>query len=247
MNYIENNYADAKTGSVFVIPPFIYHGYYDGADLEIFHIALNKNFIDKFHTELHSFKYYSMMFEIEPVLRKSLKQEYFLQLDENELAELVPELNSLCHYEKLNFSGIITLKNAKALSIIGQLMYMFSQKNSTISNNENPSSQSIIAGVNFIHENYTEKIYMQQLADLCFMSFSTFSRKFKQIFDMSPGDYIMKLRIENAKTLLKETDKSMTPVAQDCGFFDLSHFTHYFKQFESCTPYQYKKRLSYNK
>ncbi len=242
-HYIEDNWANAQTGSVFVIPPNIMHGYYAGPDLEIFHLALNKSFMNNFSKELHSFENFSMLFEIEPLLRKALNEEFFLRLTETELNELLPELNNLIKCEQTKYSGITILKNAKALSIIGSLTCLYTQKKSAIYKRNPPVTKNLIDGVNYIHENYMEKIHMPDLAALCFMSYSTFSRNFKKIFNLSPSDYIMKLRIENAKLLLKNTDKNISSIAQDCGFFDLSHFSHYFYKFEKTTPMKYRKNI----
>ena len=246
-HYIENNSADAQTGSVFVIPPNIMHGYFAGPDLEIFHLALSKSFMNKFSKELHSLENFSMLFEIEPILRKALNEEFFLQLNETEMSNLLPELNNLIDCEKTRYTGITTLKNAKSLSIIGSLTCLYSQKKSAIYKRTQPVTKNLVDGVNFIHENYMDKIHMQDLADLCFMSYSTFARNFKKIFNVSPSDYIIKLRIENAKLLLKNSDKSISEIAQDCGFFDLSHFSHYFYKFEKTTPMKYRKKHLRNK
>ena len=241
-HYIENNYVAAQKGSVFVLPPDIMHGYYAGPDLEIFHLALNKSFMSNFSKELHSFKNFPIIFEIEPMLRKSLNEEFFLQLTDEELNNLIPELNNLIRCEALNYPGIVTLKNAKALSIIGSLTCSYSQKKSDAPQNTQLTTKNLINAVNYIHENYTDKIHLPDLASLCFMSYSTFSRNFKRIFAFSPSDYIMKLRIERAKNLLQDTERSITNIAQDCGFFDLSHFSHYFCKFEKITPMKYRKQ-----
>ena len=86
-----------------------------------------------------------------------------------------------------------------------------------------------------------EKIKVQELADICFMSYATFSRYFKRVFNVSPTEYIMTLRIKNAKNLLRNTEKSISQIAQDCGFFDLSHFSHYFYEYEKTTPLKYRR------
>jgi AraC-like DNA-binding protein/quercetin dioxygenase-like cupin family protein len=241
-HYIEDNSVSAQKGSVFVLPPNIMHGYYAGPDLEIFHLALSKRFMNVFSKELHSFKNYPIIFEIEPMLRKALNEEFFLQLTDAELKNLLPELNNLIDCEQVKYPGIVTLKNAKALSIIGSLTCIYSQKKSDIDKNSQLTTKNLIDGINYIHENYTDKIHLPDIAALCFMSYSTFSRNFKKIFGLSPSDYIMKLRIEHAKNLLNDTERSLANIAQDCGFFDLSHFSHYFCKFEKITPMKYRKQ-----
>ena len=242
-HYIEDNSVDASKGCVFVLPPNIMHGYYAEPDCEIFHLVLSKSFINKFSKELHSFKNFSLFFEIEPMLRKVLNEEFFLQLTNSELNDLLPELNNLIHCEEIKYSGVTTLKNAKALSIIGSLTYLYSQKKAKFYDNTQIATKNLIAGVNYIHENYMDKIHLPDVAALCFMSYSTFSRYFKKIFNLSPFDYLMKLRIERAKILLTTTDQSASDIAQICGFFDQSHFSKYFYKFENVTPMKYRKTV----
>lgn len=240
-HYIEDNYTPARCGSVFVLPPNIMHGYYAGPDLEIFHLVLSNSFINKFSKELSSLAGYSTLFEIEPILRKALTDELFLQLSVSEMKMLLPELNNLVACEKIDYKGIKTIKNARALSIIGTLTQLISQKKPSGSEQNQPPAKNLIKSVEYIHENYMEKIHVQELADICFMSYATFSRYFKRVFNVSPTEYIMVLRIKNAKKLLRDTEKPVSLIAQECGFFDLSHFSHYFFAYEKMTPIQYRK------
>ena len=243
-HYIEDNSVNASRGTVFVLPPNIMHGYYAAPDCEIFHLVLSPSFMTNFSKELHSFQGFSLFFEIEPMLRKVLREEFFLQLSDFELSALIPELNNLIRCEDMKYSGTITLKNAKTLAIIGTLTYLYSQKKNKFYDHNQVSTPNLIAGVNYIHENYMEKIHLPDVAALCFMSYSTFSRYFKKIFNASPFDYLMKLRIEHAKVLLKNSNQTISDIAQNCGFFDQSHFSKHFYKFENITPIKYKKTFT---
>jgi hypothetical protein len=70
------------------------------------------------------------------------------------------------------------------------------------------------------------------------------SRKFSKYFDnLSFGDYIRKLRIEKAITLMETTDYSLTEIAYLTGFSDQSHFNRIFKKQTGQNPSFYKKSL----
>ncbi|MFY7786479.1 MAG: helix-turn-helix transcriptional regulator, partial [Thermoflexibacteraceae bacterium] len=58
----------------------------------------------------------------------------------------------------------------------------------------------------------------------------------------SPTDYQIVHRINKAKKLIR-SEENITQVALECGFFDHSHFTHYFNKFLGITPSQYKKNI----
>ena len=57
----------------------------------------------------------------------------------------------------------------------------------------------------------------------------------------SPNFFIANIRINNAKVLLKTTDKRISDIAVQIGFFDHSHFIRTFKKIVGATPAEYRK------
>ena len=76
----------------------------------------------------------------------------------------------------------------------------------------------------YILENFTQNISLQQLAGHCLVSPFHFSRIFKSIMNISPHQYLKKVRLNHAKILLTTTGESVTDVAFACGFNSLEHF-----------------------
>lgn len=74
------------------------------------------------------------------------------------------------------------------------------------------------------------------LAGQCGLSSSYFSEAFKQTTGLTPHQWLLKQRIERAKTQLRETDASLATIASNCGFFDQSHFSRVFSRLEECGP-----------
>ena len=60
---------------------------------------------------------------------------------------------------------------------------------------------------------------------------------------MSLSTYITRQRIDYARYLLKNTDRSMADIASECGFFDQSHFTKSFRAVEGSPPLRYRKQV----
>ena len=100
-----------------------------------------------------------------------------------------------------------------------------------------PSLRSIM------EDNYCYKLSLEDYAELCHCSLSTFKREFQQTFNESPGKWITKRRVEHAANLLVNTDQSVSQVAFESGFEDLSHFSRVFKQVTGKNPTEYKKDL----
>jgi hypothetical protein len=83
---------------------------------------------------------------------------------------------------------------------------------------------------------------LQQVSDELEINPAYLSREFSKYFDnLSFGDYVRKLRIEKAITLIEKTDYSLTEIAYLTGFSDQSHFTRIFKKQTGKTPTFYKK------
>ena len=81
------------------------------------------------------------------------------------------------------------------------------------------------------------------LADLAEMSTVYLRRQFKDAYGISPGAYIKKVRIENAKALLRTGLFSVTEVAVKCGFNSISYFSYEFHNCEGITPGEYAGRF----
>lgn len=68
-------------------------------------------------------------------------------------------------------------------------------------------------------------------------------REFKKYFSVSPLAYIMKVRINSAKAMLKTGYYTVSQVAEMCGFFSLSYFSYSFRKSTGTSPTQYAKRF----
>lgn len=93
----------------------------------------------------------------------------------------------------------------------------------------------------YLEQNYTEKITLNTLADVAGMNPKYFCRYFKSLTSRSPIDYLNYYRIECAREQLSTTDLPITEVAFNCGFNEVSYFIKTFKKYLGITPKQYMK------
>lgn len=82
----------------------------------------------------------------------------------------------------------------------------------------------------------------QELAKRAGLSLSQFYERFNRELGLPPGEFIKKERVELAKTLLLETDKSITQIAFELGFSSSQYFSTVFKTYTFETPRHYRTK-----
>ena len=98
----------------------------------------------------------------------------------------------------------------------------------------------------YLNEHYAETVTVDKLAAIAHYSPAQFRRLFHSLTQMSPSDYIANVRVNAAKTLLGTTDRRISDIAQDIGFFDHAHFIRTFKHVVGVTPAKYRKAVSHH-
>jgi len=82
---------------------------------------------------------------------------------------------------------------------------------------------------------------LQHLAEALFVSASSAGRAFRQTTGENFGDYIRRIRLENAIQLLTETELSNEQIVKACGFRDVPNFYRLFKKHTGMTPFLYRR------
>lgn len=93
----------------------------------------------------------------------------------------------------------------------------------------------------YIHGHLSEDLSREQLAGLVHLTPDYLSHLFKKKTGLSLMNYIIHERIEAAKLMLLKTDHSISEIAKDCGFQNISYFSKQFRTFTGMTPREYRK------
>lgn len=88
----------------------------------------------------------------------------------------------------------------------------------------------------YVENNYTGRITIDQLCDMAHISRFYFCRVFKSITGKSLGEYLNQLRINKAEALLKDGGVNITEAAISCGFDDINYFSRVFKKYKKKAP-----------
>ena len=93
----------------------------------------------------------------------------------------------------------------------------------------------------YIQDNLREELTLERISQTLSMSPYHFAHAFKQAVGLAPHRYVVKCRIDRAKSLLRDTDLSVTEIAHQVGFANQSHFSVAFHKLTGQTPRRYRR------
>ncbi len=95
--------------------------------------------------------------------------------------------------------------------------------------------------ISYISEHSSEKITIENLAEIIMVSPDYFTKMFKKSIGKTPIDYINAIRVNHAIQLLIDTAESMPEIAERVGFCNANYFHRIFKQYMNTSPLAYRK------
>lgn len=102
------------------------------------------------------------------------------------------------------------------------------------------SSERLAIVMSYIYENYSQDIFLSDVAELVAMEASTFSRFFRKRTGHNFKDFIILLRVHHACRMLTTTNFSMTAICYESGFNNTANFNNNFRKLCGTTPSQYR-------
>lgn len=98
--------------------------------------------------------------------------------------------------------------------------------------------------LDFIEKNYSEQITIDDMIRDIPVSKYHFIRLFRRMIGITPYQYLTNYRINVSKTLLRSTNKTVSEIAEMCGFLDTSNFITHFKKHTGQKPLGYRHDFS---
>jgi AraC-like DNA-binding protein len=105
---------------------------------------------------------------------------------------------------------------------------------------QNPESHMI----RVMEDNFAFNLKLENYAQLCHMSLSTFKKSFRKHYATTPGNWLKNKKLDLASNRLLTSDLSISQISLDCGFEDTSHFIRVFKEKFQLTPLHYRQKHS---
>lgn len=94
---------------------------------------------------------------------------------------------------------------------------------------------------NYVRQHYIDGFTSAQIQEACGLSYKYAGTLFKEVTGQTIKEYQCTLRLRKAEQLLKETNKSITEIAQLTGFSDVFYFSKIFHRKKGCPPGEYRK------
>ena len=98
------------------------------------------------------------------------------------------------------------------------------------------SNPKVLRAIHMMDQHIEDPLSCLQLAQTVEVSTRQLERLFQQYFSCTPGQYYLRMRLEEARDLLRRTSHSILDVAMACGFVSTSHFTKCYRNRYHCTP-----------
>lgn len=221
---------NVSRGDVFMIPPYLPHGYSNTKNLDVYHLVLHPDFLKQYLDEAMSVEGFTLFSEIEPYLRGNTGVARFLRLNEQEFSEIRNDLHLIDSGGRYTLYEAVPLKKHVALKVLYQLSMMLSRQTYSVSPKRDIKySQQIMQTLEYIHTNFDKKLTVDELAKRVFLSRSSFIRSFEAVCNIAPAEYIRTYRRGKAIEYLK-SDVKRSEIAQMCGYYDTAHMIHALKK-----------------
>jgi AraC-like DNA-binding protein len=195
----------------------------------------------QFHKDLFDEKFLrrNQMSFIRKMLERSAKGILF---SKETIQQIMPRLTVL--NQKQGFDSVLEL-----LSILHDLSVsrnMHTLSDNTFSNAElSYNSRRVERVMEYMNQNFHKNITLNEAAKLTNMTPVSFSRFFKMRTGITFMDSLLELRLGQSSRLLIDTTQSVSEVAYNCGFNNISNFNRLFKKKKGCTPKMFRENYSY--
>lgn len=237
---VEDNEYFVSAGDVFVLQGNQKHYFKDASKVEIVNVMLedfnNSQVIPDSIRQLEGF---NALFILEANYRTRHHFKNKLQLIRNELAKIEILLNGMFLELKEKNEGFQLI----LINRLQELFVLLSRHYSQIETTEARSLVAIGKVLEYFENNPDSKIYIEEMAKMANMSKRNFQRIFKCALGITPVNYLIQVRLQKARKLLRETDLQIIDISALTGFTDPNYFIKCFKRAYGTTPHKFKMRF----
>lgn len=158
-------------------------------------------------------------------------------------AEIRKSIQEIYEEWETKKEGYPLMIKANVLRILTMLIrtYQDKSKSGEMLKEKKNAMKRLEQAFSYMDSHYSEKITLDEVAAVAYMSSNYFSSYFRKVTNVSFSEYVTRLRISHARELLRDTDKSVTEIALECGFHNISNFYRLYKKYVGKAPREQNK------
>ena len=224
-------------GEVFAVMPGEVHSYCDSKNFEIYNIAFLPQVIANEFAELNELSGFRALFD-----RKTGEPHRHLYLDaaHRELAE--KSLQAVIYAE----SRRAPAWKLQAKTAFLNFLFIIGEAEVQVREPVKATVQSrFLDSLDYLEKNIKNKLTLEKLARIASMSVSGYTAQFRKTVGLSPMEYLINLRINQARQLLIHSDMELAEIAAACGFCDTNYMIKLFRLREKITPGKLRRAQRY--
>ena len=225
--FLSNSLYTVGAGTLVVIPPYVMHKT-EGGPFERFNVNVSTDYLDAFQKKTLD----------------GLAKGIAIKIPDGKMQEIKKIISQMTDTEKL-----LNYQDNVKKALFGYFIYLISnleedksvRSSAEILQNAPPI---VLKMINYLNDNYAQKISLETLEKTFFLSKTTLCKQFNQAINCTIADFLLNIRLNKAKYYLTETKKTITEIADLCGFCSQNYFGLIFKQKTGLSPLNYRKHQS---
>ncbi|MDT8717481.1 helix-turn-helix domain-containing protein [Clostridium sp. 19966] len=230
-----------KKGDVFVINGNTSHGYENTEEFKICNIMYKPEHLHRVGNDLKKSSGYQALFVIEPFLAKEYNFKSKLQLNIYDYAKIKEIIFHMVNEYESKYQGYQTMLYSRFMELVVFLSRQYDIINSAVKDNV----INLAKAVAYMESHFQESVSLKELADKAEFSARHFNRIFKENYKTTPMNYMLRLRIQYACSLLRKSKLPISDIAYESGFEDSNYFTRQFKKIIGLSPKDYRSNSNF--
>ncbi|MCQ2397111.1 MAG: helix-turn-helix domain-containing protein [Lentisphaeria bacterium] len=233
----QGNTYHLQPGDAYITPPMVKHQYTQQQNLEVLNFLWYPNEMPVPFSVLENIPCFRVFFDLEPRSRHHFSFTQRLVLSMEQLSEVRMYFLRMTKEREEHQQGYSIRLSCIFYEMLIQLCRWYSTRQNTSSNNELTRIEKVM---NYLNKHYMEHISRPEIARMCSCCDRSFAEMFKKVIGETFSEYLMKVRLNNAKHYLLSTDKSLGEIAMDCGFCDSNYLCFVFRKKFGISPHQFR-------
>ena len=125
--------------------------------------------------------------------------------------------------------------------LLGMLLTQAARTIKPLSSKQLSSNDQIRKSIRFMEKNLHRNCSLEDFTSVASMSARHYSRQFNALTGVSPMNYFLQMKINDAGHKLQDTELSIDQIAQSLGYTDPLYFSRIFRKFQAVSPSAYRK------